>query len=140
MSSVLIPVFNKQRFEFSFLGTSGSQQVVLQPAIDVIAYDSLFLLVRIHSITITTGQSFNFKLYNTLPSEEDPQEFTDTTAGSGQVLSLDVPAGTTAPKLLSASGNSPQAFVKLVFTANQNGTGGTILYAEMSGCLLGRIR
>lgn len=140
MSSVLIPVFNKQRFEYSFLGNGGSQQMVLQPAIDVIAYDSLFLLIRVHAITIASGQSFNFKLYNTLPSEEDPQEFTDTTATTGEVLSLDVPSGTTAPKLLSASGTSPQAFVKLVFTANQGSTGGTILYAEMSGCLLGRIR
>lgn len=135
MNSSLIPIINKQRFDFSFLTGTASQVVTLAPAIDLILYKTVFLMVRVHQISIASGQSFTFTLQSTLPSEEDPQEFTDTTSS---ILTVSVPFGTSAPKLLSGSGTNPLAFGKLIMTATQGSVSGTPLYAEMSACVLGR--
>lgn len=135
MNANLIPLFDKRRFDFSFLTSTGTHQVILASALELVQYKSVFLMIRVHEITISAGQSFLFTLDNTLPSDEDPQEFTDTTAS---ILSVSVSSGTTAPKLLSGSGTNPLAFGKLVLTVAQGGTGGTPLYAELSASLLGR--
>lgn len=135
MHSSLIPIINKQRFDYSFLSGTTAQQVTLAGAVDLTSYKTVFLMVRIHRISLSAGQSFVFTLENTLPSEEDPQEFTDT---SSPILSVTVPSVTSAPKLLSGSGSDPLAFGKVVLTANQGSSSGTPLYAEMSVCLLGR--
>ncbi len=135
MDANLIPIFEKRRFDFSFLANTATHQVTLASALSLIHYKSVFLMIRVHELTISAGQSFLFTLENTLPSDEDPQEFTDT---SSFILSVSIPSGTTAPKLLSGSGTNPLAFGKLVLTAAQGGVGGTPLYAELSACLLGR--
>lgn len=135
MDANLIPIFEKRRFDFSFLTGTATHQVTLASALSLIHYKSVFLMIRVHELTISTGQSFLFTLENTLPSDEDPQEFTDT---SSFILSVSIPSGTTAPKLLSGSGTNPLAFGKLVLTAAQGSAGGTPLYAELSACLLGR--
>lgn len=139
MQASFIPIFTKTRFEYSYLGTPApnTEQVVMAPAIDLIQFKFLQLFVRVHRITISTGQSFAFTLYSTLPSDEDPQEFTDTSAG-GTIITLSIPTGTTAPSLLNSTSTTPPAFGKLVFTATQGSTPGTALYAELSACLMGR--
>jgi len=76
---VIRPVMEKRVFEFGFLGTAGTQDVAIHPALDVSEFFRVRLLVRVHSISATTG-NFNFKFQHTLPSEQDPQEFTDSTA------------------------------------------------------------
>ena len=134
MSGIIIPVLDKRIFEFSFLGTSGTQDVVLQSAIDVSSFYRVRLLVRVHSITATTG-NFAFKLLHTLPSDSDPQEFTISSGGS-EFLTL---TGITSasPNIKTATATDPQAFLKLVLTATQ-GTSGNTLYGEFSAVLVGR--
>ncbi len=135
MHSSLVPIISKQRFDYTFLSGTTFQQVTLAAALDLVSYKSVFLMVRVHRISLSSGQTFVFTLENTLPSEEDPQEFTDS---SSPILSVTVPSGTSAPKLLSGNGTDPLAFGKLVLTANQGSSSGTPMYAEMSVCLLGR--
>lgn len=133
MNGALIPLFPKTRFDFSFLASTTTQTTVIAPAIDLIQFKSLVLLIRIHRVMMTAGQSFVYTLLNTLPSEEDPQEFTDS--GSA-VITLSITT-VSSPALLNATGSSPQAFGKLVLAATQVGANDPF-YAEMSGCLLGR--
>lgn len=135
MNGSLIPLFPKTRFDFTFLTMNATQQTVLAPAVDLIQFKTLILLIRIHRVTtMTTGQSFVYTLLNTLPSDEDPQEFTDTGTA---ITTLSIPTAS-APSLLNSTGSSPQAFGKLVLTATQTGANNIPFYAEMSGCLLGR--
>ncbi len=75
---MIFPVLDKRVFEFSYLGNSATQDIVIQSAIPVYDFYRVRLIVRVHSITATSG-NFVFKLQHTLPSEQDPQEFTNTT-------------------------------------------------------------
>ncbi len=135
---ILVSLFDKQRFEYSYLtGGTGVQSVTLARALNVVPYYEATLLLRVHKVTLSAGQSMVFTLYNTLPSEEDPQEFTDVTT---IFTSLTMNSGTAAPSLLSARATSPQAYLKLVLTATQGSVTGTALYGEVSGCLLLRER
>jgi hypothetical protein len=131
MNGALIPVFPKTRYDFGFLTGTNTQITVVAPAIDLIQFKSVVLLVRVHRINLTAG-SLTFSLLNTLPSDEDPQEFTD----SGTAI-LSLPISGSVGSLLNATASSPQAFGKLVLTAVQSSTGNP-LYAEVSCCLLGR--
>lgn len=81
MSGVIIPVLDKKIFEFSFLA-AGAQDVVLQPAIETAGFYRVRLLVRVHALNVSGGtpSNFDFKLQHTLPSDSDPQEFTDTSS------------------------------------------------------------
>jgi hypothetical protein len=137
MSGTIIPILSKQRFEYSFLGTTASQIVTLQPAIEAISYDRVTLLIRVHRISITSGQSFLFALRSTLPSEEDPQEFTDTTAG-GDIAPVTISSTATAPSLQSATATAIPPFLKFILTVSQGTTSGATLYGEFSAALLMR--
>lgn len=130
MSGIIVPVLNKQIFEFSFLGTGADQDVVLHPAIDVGAWFRVRLVVRVHQITATSG-NFTFKLQHTLPSDEDRQEFVDTSADfltTGNITSA-------SPNIKTISGTDPQAYLKLVLRAHQV-TAGNTLYGEFSAVLV----
>jgi hypothetical protein len=131
MNGELLPLFSKTRFDFGFLTGVNTQVAVIEPAIDLIQFSSLIFLVRVHRITLSAG-SLTFSMLNTLPSDEDPQEFTDSAT---PILSLAISGS--AGTLLSATGSRPQAYGKLILTAVQSSTGNP-LYAEVSGCLLGR--
>ena len=133
MAGLIIPILDKRVFEFSFLGASpAAQDVVLHPAVDITAFYRVKLLVRVHSITATTG-NFQFRFYNTFPSEQDPQEFTDSTA-VGTAASIT----TASPNIVVANTTTDaQAFLKIVLRASQ-GTAGNTLYGEFSAALLCR--
>lgn len=134
MSGLIIPILEKRVFEFGYLGTSGIQDVVIHPAVDVSSYYRVRLLVRIHSITATTG-NFKFILNNTFPSEQDPQEFTDAT--NTFLTTSNITTGTPNIFYIAASSTDPQAFLKVILRATQ-GTSGNTLYGEFSAALLVR--
>jgi len=126
---MIIPVLEKRVFEFGFLGTSATQDVVLHPAIECHSFYRVRLIVRVHSITATSG-NFVFKLQHTLPSEQDPQEFTDST---DFLTTASITNAT--PNIKTISGTDPQAFLKLVLRATQ-GTSGNTLYGEFSAVMV----
>ena len=131
MSGIIIPILDKRVFEFGFLGTAATQDVVIHPAVDTASYYRVRLLVRTHSITATSG-NFKFNVYNTFPSEQDPQEFTDATT----LFITGTSITTASPNIYSpASSVDPQAFLKIVLRATQ-GTSGNTLYGEFSAALL----
>ena len=73
---MIVPVLSKRRFDFGYLAGATTQSVVLQPALDVGAYYYVQLWVRVHERSMTSGQSLDLSLYNTLPDDLDPREFT----------------------------------------------------------------
>lgn len=126
---MIVPVLEKRIFEFGFLAT-GSQEVVLHPAIDVSDAYRIRLIVRVHAISAATG-NFNFKLQHTLPSEQDSQEFTDASAD----FMATGPITTASPNIKTVTNTDPQAFLKLILRATQI-TSGTTLYGEFSAVMV----
>lgn len=115
MSGILVPVLQKTRFEYTYLAVSTSQSVILQPAIDTSGWYYYQLIVRIHERSFSGSQTIQLQLASTLPSEEDPREFS---AAASSTITVTSAAPAAAPGILSVSGTDPGAFLKLTLTAN----------------------
>jgi hypothetical protein len=116
-------------FEYGYLTGAATQDVVINPAIDVGAWYRVRLVVLVHQITATTG-NFVFKLQHTFPSDADRQEFVDTT---DFLTTASITSASTNIKTIT--GTDPQAYLKLILRATQ-GTSGNTLYAEFSAYLV----
>lgn len=126
---MLIPVMARRRLDYSHLGGGASQSITIEPALSTCGYSVLQLFVRVHERNMVSGQSFVFGLYFTLPSDDDPREFTKaSTLGTLSVTSASPAA---APGLVDTELTSPGAYLKIVLTASQTSVP-TPLYAELS--------
>lgn len=137
MDAVIVPVLSKSRIDFSFLGASASETVQLVRSINVAPFYRVQLIVRIHSLTLdpSTPGSFAFDLVNTLPSDDDPREFS---ASGTPFISIPVNSSSpAAPVIVSGTATDPGAYLKLSLTATQGGAG-VNFYGEFSAVLLGR--
>lgn len=130
MAGVIIPILEKRTFEYGYLGAAATQDIVLHPAVDVTSYFRVKLMVRIHAITASTG-NFQFRFFNTFPSEQDPAEFTEV-AAAGSAISISA----ASPNIVVANTTTDtMAFLKIVLRATQV-TASTTLYGEFSAALL----
>jgi hypothetical protein len=136
MTGIIVPVLEKRTFEYGYLGLNATQEVVLHPAIEVAPWYRVRLVVRIHQLDAQSG-NFKFFLFHTLPSEEDPQEFSITTAASEFFVTPSGAGGitTSSPNIVSNTAADPQAFLKLVLRATQ-ATASNRLYGEFSAVLV----
>lgn len=131
MQSSVLQVLERRRFDWTYL-TSGQQQVVIQPAIPVADFYHVQLWIRIHELSFSASQVVGVSLFDTLPSNDDPREFTRT---SSTFASTSFTSSPGAPALLSASGSGPGAYLKLLLTAYQDTAPG-IFYVELSMALV----
>jgi len=131
---IIVPVFDKIRLDYTYLGSTATESVRLAREINVSPFYRVQLIIRVHSLSISGGQSFAFALTNTLPSEVDPREFSQ----SATFLTVSITGATppTPPVIVSGTATDPGAFLKLVVTATQGSLGGTPLYGEFSGVLV----
>lgn len=129
MSGIMVPVLEKRIFEYSYLGTAATQDVVINPAVDVGAWYRVRLVVLVHQISATSG-NFVFKLQHTFPTEQDRQEFVDTTD-----FLTTASITNASPNIKTISGTDPQGYLKILLRATQ-GTSGNSLYAEFSAYLI----
>lgn len=129
----MVPITDKRAFDFSNVYSGTEVYVVLCPALCVLAYTRLRLSVRVHALTMTSGQLLRFYMWNTLPSDEDPaQEF----VGSTELTTADITSATTVPSLVtSALVEDPDAYVKISVRATQTSVPST-LTATLSVSLL----
>lgn len=127
---ILVPLFENFRMEYSYLGTSASQSVNLVRALCVAPFYRVQLIIRLHSLTLV-AQRIYFTLYNTLPSDVDPQDFTDY---GSPFLTMLIASGS-PPELVSSSSTDPGAFLTLRMLALQSNSGDRF-YGEFSGALL----
>lgn len=142
MSCNLIKALGRRRFDFGFLAGSASQSVTLLPIIDSCEYNFVSIQARVHQRSMASGQSLNFHLYNTLPSDEDGREFIETeqlTAVPLPLLTLtltsDLPFG--VPGISYNNSSNPGPYLKLVLTATQASSPSNF-YIETSALVLMR--
>lgn len=132
---MLISVLERKRLDYSHLPGGASQVITLHPGIETCGYSVVHLFVRVHERNMSLGnQSFTFALYYTLPSPDDPREFTDASPIDSLAVTSAAPGS--APGLLEKEITSPGAYLKLVLTAAQSITGAGTLYAELSAALM----
>jgi hypothetical protein len=129
----LITLFDKMVLDYSYLGASGSQTVILERALPVIPFYHLWWGIRVHALDVPNG-SFLFEAANTLPSDEDPAEFTTT---PGTVMSITINAASGAPTLQVATATAAGPFLRIRVKASQSGSVAHV-YGEFSAALYGR--
>lgn len=135
MRGMILPVLERKRFDWTYLGGGGQQQVVLQPAIDVTRFYYVQLWVRIHERSFSADQAVGMTLFETLPSNDDAREFT-VAATSFLSLSFTLGSPASVPALLNANSTNPGAFLKLLLTGYQSATAPGTFYTELSAALV----
>lgn len=138
MCSKSIPILRKTSYDFSFLSSSGTETIVLIPAIDVASYYRACLFIRVHNSQMSAGQLIQFEIDNTLPSDEDPAEFIERTGIASPVplATLDIDDSNTAPALVSTNVTELGAALRVRFIATQGGSSGTPFFVELSSILI----
>jgi hypothetical protein len=137
MSGTLIPLFGKQRFDFTWLGAGASQSIIIHPAVNVVPYNNVRLQIRFHGCSggaLVGTQTVVLRAYGTGPSDEDPAEFTKGTA----LMSVTLDSSSTIPSLNTVVATDPDGHLKIVLTFTQTGTGGTAFWVELSADLIAR--
>lgn len=139
MPGKLVPILCKRHFDFTAVAGGASQDIVLVADIDTASYVYAGIFVRVHARNMTAGQSLDFSLYNTLPTEADHREFVETDgAGSPSALvtvTVTSASPAAAPGMQSDYTTRIGPFLKVVLSANQDSTPATF-YAELSAELL----
>lgn len=137
MRSQIIPVLERRRFEYTYLGAAGQQLVTICPAIEVADFYHVQLWVRIHARSFSSDQIIGLSLFNTLPSDDEPREFTALSSAFAS-LSFSGSSPSSVPGLVSVSATGPGPFLKLVLSAFQATSVAGTFYTELSAVLLVR--
>ena len=98
-----VPVFRYRPFDYSFLVSPGTNELVLVPRIDLTATRAILVEIRLHEGAIDTGGRFNFHVRGINPSAQDGQNFERAT-----LESVSVTSSTTYPSLAVIGGSSLQ--------------------------------
>lgn len=89
MSGIIVPILSIREFDYTFLAGSASKTLVLHSALNVAMFYTARLIVRVHELTMSSGQKFTLAAYGTDPSREDPREFVlNTTTAVGRLGSV----------------------------------------------------
>jgi hypothetical protein len=128
----VIPFLEMRSFSFSSLNGTTSQTIILLPYLCVLQYTRLMLVARLHSSTMTSGQTLKFSVQGTMPTADDPsQDFVEST----EFISVSFTSASSAPALSSRSATDPHEFVRLSLVATQTSVSSTFL-ATLSACLV----
>jgi hypothetical protein len=126
----LIP---KRAFDYTFLIATRQQTVVIRRALAVPRFYYYWLALRIHNKDIASG-NFTLQLFETLPSAQDPQEF----SAASPSMSLQCLAGDAPPTVKTTTTTNLGPYFKVTLLATQGGVTGDKLYAELSAVLYAR--
>lgn len=133
MSGVIVPIIPKQRFDYSFLLADVDKSVVIHKALNVIPYKTGRLMVRVHSIDMSTGQDLTITAFGVNPSPDDPQDFVDS---SYTAMTVNLDESNSDGDLTSTTDSNLYPYLKIQITFSQDATGSTTLFAELSADLL----
>ena len=136
MSGIIVPLFPKKSFDFTFLGVSAFKTITIHRALNVVPFYYAKLIVRVHNVSIVAaGTQGTIKVIatGTDPSREDPQEFVDPAAA---VLTITLNNASTAPSYQGISDSNLAPYYKITLLAQQGSTAGGALYAEISADLV----
>jgi hypothetical protein len=131
----LIAVLPKTRFEFSYLGPGATQSTVIWRALPVLPFYWLWLGIRVHAIDLSGGNgTYVLDASNTLPSDEDPAEFTI----ASPALSITLNSSTAAPSVQIVTASNAGPMLRMMLKMTQSTPSARAMYAEISGELYGR--
>lgn len=134
--SRIITVFHKLRLDFTFLAAGGIQTTLIEPALPIPAFYYLWLGIRCHNRDFGGGSgTIVIEGFSTLPSDEDPFEFTSSASPN---LSVTISNSTVVPSLNIGTAKEMGPFLKLQARALQQTGTASKVYAEISGVLYGR--
>lgn len=132
----VISVLDKTIFDFTFVGAGATQTIILERALPVIPFYYLWMGVRCHNRDFGGGTgTMVVEAFSTLPSEEDPAEFTSTAAPN---LAVTISNSTVAPSRALATTTAMGPMIKLQLRAVQMTVTPRTLYSELSVVLYGR--
>lgn len=134
--SRIITVFDKLRLDFTFLAAGGVQTTIIESALPIPSFYYLWLGIRCHNRDFGGGSgSIIIEGFSTLPSAEDPAEFTSS---ASPTLSVTINNATVVPSLNIGTAKEMGPFLKLQARALQQTGTASKVYAEISGVLHGR--
>ncbi len=114
--SRVVPFLNQRRYDFASLDPTRTVTIVLAPALCVLDAYRVRLAVRVHSLSLVSGQSIQMSAHGTMPSEDDPgRDFLSPTA----FLTLNLTSATQS-SLMSVSATDPDAYLRIFLSATQN--------------------
>jgi len=129
-------LFSKRQFDYTYLAAGTSTAVTIRRALKVPRFYYYWVGMRIHNRDIQTG-TFRLRLFQTLPSAQDPQEFSAVSASMSVTCSS--VAGDAPPALKVVTGNNLGPYFKVELDATQgSGTPTMRFYAELSAVLYAR--
>ena len=112
MPGKLVPILCKRHFDFTAVAGGASQDIVLVADIDTASYVYAGIFVRVHARNMTAGQSLDFSLYNTLPTEADHREFVETDGAGSPSALVTVTVTSASP---AAGATSTSSLIRLFF-------------------------
>lgn len=113
----LITLFEKTIFDLTFLLAGETKTIILIRALLVIPFYYMWMGVRCHQRDFGTGNgSMVVEGFTTVPSDEDPAEFTNTAAPN---LSATINNSTTVPSVTIGTATGMGPFIKLQLRALQ---------------------
>ncbi len=129
-------LFSKRQFDYTYLAAGSSTAVTIRRALKVPQYYYYWVGMRIHNRDIQSG-TFTLRLFQTLPSAHDPQEFSAVSPSMSVTCSS--AAGDAPPALKVITGNNLGPYFKVQLNAAQGtGTAPIRFYAELSAVLYAR--
>jgi hypothetical protein len=132
----LITIFEKTLFDFGFLAAGETKTIILIRALPVIPFYYMWMGIRCHQRDFGTGSgSMIVEGFNTLPSDEDPAEFTNTAAPN---LSATIVTATAVPSITISTATGMGPFIKFQLRALQNSSSVQKCFTELSGVAYGR--
>lgn len=115
---------------------TATQVVTIHRSLRIPPFYYYWLGVRVHNKSIGTG-TFNVDLYQTLPSAQDPQEFTVGFAPPTftPAMTVLINSGTAVPSLVTpVTSTNLGPYLRVVLRASTTGAAAN-LYAELSAVL-----
>lgn len=132
----LIQIIPKTIFQSNFLVGAVTFENIIQPAINVIPYSQVIVMLRFHSKSADLGSAIEVILRDTDPSTEDAQDFTITSA---TFITVSATSTVTIPTLLkSAVATNPGPYLRVIVKQYGPNTGSTKGTFEISADMLVR--
>jgi hypothetical protein len=138
MSGRIITLFRKTAFEYKWMPASTTQVVTIRRQLKVPPFYYYWFGVRVHAKDIGGRGTFNVELYQTLPSSQDPQEFTVGFAPPTYTPAMAIAVSSTgsAPALATpVTSTNLGPYFKVILRATSGASPGTTFYAELSAVL-----
>lgn len=132
-TGTLVTIVEKQKFDFTYLPVSTSENIILAKAINVIPYYYASVWVRIHTNRTGAGTSAKVVAYAVNPSKNDQQRYVLDGSPTFDTNSFH---SVTAPELVVAYASDLPPFLEIQLQVSQNTSAATNIFFEISVDLL----